>query len=87
MFVILCFTGLNDNELDIDGIPFTTLGYANGPGAHEELKSINKTGFRRNVTEEQSSKTKNITLRIFRVSDSNKPFLNLSLSFHLALLM
>ena len=49
-------TGLNDNEKDIFGVPFTTLGYANGPGALEEFKSLNKTGHRRNLTEEETSK-------------------------------
>lgn len=47
--------GINDKEVDIHGIPFSTLGYYNGPGAHEELKSINETGYRRNLTEEETS--------------------------------
>ncbi|XP_071805885.1 alkaline phosphatase-like [Asterias amurensis] len=34
-----------------DGLPFTTLSYANGPGGIEELNSFKSTGSRRNLTD------------------------------------
>ncbi|XP_033642445.1 alkaline phosphatase, tissue-nonspecific isozyme-like [Asterias rubens] len=34
-----------------DGLPFTTLSYANGPGGNEELNSFKSTGSRRNLTD------------------------------------
>ncbi|XP_071805916.1 intestinal-type alkaline phosphatase 1-like [Asterias amurensis] len=34
-----------------DGLPFTTLSYANGPGGIEELDSFKSTGSRRNLTD------------------------------------
>ncbi|XP_072028874.1 alkaline phosphatase-like [Amphiura filiformis] len=47
--------GVNDNEMGTDGLPFATLSYAMGPGANLELDSLNKTGKRRNLTEEEIS--------------------------------
>jgi hypothetical protein len=32
MCVCACTAGLEDYELDLDGLPFTTLVYGNGPG-------------------------------------------------------
>lgn len=39
-----------------DGLPFTTLSYANGPGGIEELNSFKSTGSRRNLTDTNTGK-------------------------------
>ncbi|XP_033642444.1 alkaline phosphatase, tissue-nonspecific isozyme-like [Asterias rubens] len=43
--------GRGDLGLMNDGLPFTTLSYANGPGGNEELNSFKSTGSRRNLTD------------------------------------
>ena len=53
VLVFLNYTGVNDSEMGTDGLTVATLSYAMGPGANEELKSINETGRRRNLTEEK----------------------------------
>ncbi|XP_070542772.1 alkaline phosphatase, tissue-nonspecific isozyme-like [Ptychodera flava] len=42
--------GINDLERDLDGLPFTTLNYLDGPGAPEVLDSIKQSGYRPNLT-------------------------------------
>ncbi len=48
--------GTTSDEVSEDvGLNYPTLSYANGPAAYLELQSLRETGFRRNLTEEETS--------------------------------
>ena len=53
LYLPICILGVNDNEIGLDGVTVATLTYAMGPGANLELESLNNTGLRRNLTEEE----------------------------------
>ena len=50
---VFCFyliSGLYDDGKGSDGMPYTTLSYADGPGGEIEQNSYNTVGTRRNLT-------------------------------------
>ena len=50
--IMILFTiGLVDDTTGTDGLPYTTLSYANGPGGFAVRISYNQTGNRPNLTE------------------------------------
>ena len=48
---LLFDTGLNDKQVDDEGLPWPTLQYSGGPAATLERDSYRETGSRRNFTD------------------------------------
>ncbi len=56
LFLYTGISGSTSNEVSEGvGLNYPTLSYANGPAAYLELQSLRETGFRRNLTEQETS--------------------------------